>query len=159
MRITKTWLAQLAILRALTHIDNVAKRTKDSWRWQNKDTAMPSLANPILAPLLSANLVAETDGRLALTDTGRARLMVEEKKERYKRTYSGHPAVELWHLVKCQCGHPVCDKHTVEGGGVFSTFYQGCGWSKADAQRICDTLNKHFWNQGEANVDSDKTSG
>lgn len=49
-----------------------------------------------------------------------------------------------WHLVKCQCGYANCDRHTVEGGGVFGTFYQGCGWDKDVAQKICDILNRHW---------------
>jgi hypothetical protein len=47
-----------------------------------------------------------------------------------------------WALVKCQCGNEHCDRHTVESNEYFGIFYQGCGWSKSDAQKIADKLNR-----------------
>lgn len=51
---------------------------------------------------------------------------------------------QAWHLVKCQCGHPTCNRYTVEHRNVHGAFYQGCGWGEVDARRICDILNRHW---------------
>lgn len=39
---------------------------------------------------------------------------------------------EPWLVEKCPCGHPSCDKHGTSNG----TFYQGNGYSLADAQIV-----------------------
>lgn len=42
-------------------------------------------------------------------------------------------------IVKCQCGHPICDKH----GLSYGDFYQGVGWSKKDAEEIAHRINSY----------------
>lgn len=46
-----------------------------------------------------------------------------------------------WRLVKCNCNHLTCERHTVEHPSVYGCFYQGCGWSLAEATQIRDRLN------------------
>lgn len=43
------------------------------------------------------------------------------------------PKVEI---VKCQCG-PICQTH----GLSFGSFYQGCGWTKEEAEEIARRIN------------------
>jgi hypothetical protein len=47
--------------------------------------------------------------------------------------------VEKVSVVKCQCGDWICDKH----GLSYGDFYQGCGWSKRDAEEIAHRINAY----------------
>lgn len=40
-------------------------------------------------------------------------------------------------IEHCQCGHPTCKTYGVSNG----TFYQGCGWSKRDAEFVAHCFN------------------
>lgn len=79
MRATKMWNNRLAIMK---HLKDgwVARNGNDgTWRWINRVPGLPSLANPIVAPLISGGLLTVVDQRLALTQSGEIRLNMEQQ--------------------------------------------------------------------------------
>ena len=47
--------------------------------------------------------------------------------------------LETVHIVKCQCGYKSCDRYGLSIGH----FYQGCGWSREEAEEIARRCNMH----------------